>query len=83
MIKSCITPSLYNSVILKITMVFFKGCGCGEWECNDGQCINEDSLCDTKLDCDDESDESDSQCGAGGTLMTVLIAQIQLAEQLG
>ena len=47
-------------------MAFFKGCGSGEWECNDGQCINDDYLCDTIPDCNDESDESDSQCGGGG-----------------
>ena len=47
-------------------MVIFIGCGSGEWECNDGQCINEDYLCDRLPDCNDESDEL--ECGGGGNL---------------
>ena len=43
-----------------------SGCGSGEWECADGQCINEDYLCDGQSDCNDDSDESSSQCGGGG-----------------
>ena len=39
-----------------------SGCGDGLWECDDGDCINVDWLCDRILDCRDESDESESQC---------------------
>ena len=53
-------------------MLLREGCGSGEWECNDGQCINADYLCDEYRDCRDESDESNSRCGGGNLLRCTL-----------
>ena len=39
------------------------GCGSGEWQCNNDECIDEGYLCDGTPDCNDESDEFASQCG--------------------
>jgi hypothetical protein len=43
---------------------FFKDptCGAQEWQCDDGQCIDETSRCDGTLDCTDDSDESNTNC---------------------
>ena len=41
------------------------GCSDGQWECNSGDCIDANYLCDGTEDCNDDSDESESQCGGG------------------
>ena len=35
------------------------GCGPGQWQCADGQCISVAGRCDSIPDCDDESDEKE------------------------
>ena len=41
------------------------GCSSGQWECDDLDCIDVNYLCDGTRDCDDESDESEANCGGG------------------
>ena len=35
------------------------GGGCSEYECNNGQCIDNDEVCDGREDCNDGEDERD------------------------
>ncbi|XP_031635070.1 basement membrane-specific heparan sulfate proteoglycan core protein isoform X6 [Contarinia nasturtii] len=37
-------------------------CGDGEWQCDNGNCINEEFRCDGTMDCIDNSDEAPSNC---------------------
>ena len=42
-----------------------EGCQVGEWECDNGECIPADWVCDYQyVDCGDGSDEA--YCGGGG-----------------
>ena len=41
-------------------------CSNGEWECDDGECIQESSLQDGRCDCNDGSDESEGFCESEG-----------------
>ena len=56
-----------NLVINKFICVSFVyfilavGCEGGEYQCNNGRCIDERRKCDTRDDCGDNSDEAD--CG--------------------
>lgn len=34
-----------------------KTCGPDEFPCNDGSCVEKGRWCDSKIDCDDDSDE--------------------------
>lgn len=35
----------------------------GEFRCSSGQCIDEFTVCDGKVNCADKSDETQKQCG--------------------
>ncbi|KAM7361096.1 modular serine protease-like [Cochliomyia hominivorax] len=51
--------------LLTIQMVLSEsspGCPLYTWQCNNGQCIKSDELCDGNYDCDDKSDETVEEC---------------------
>lgn len=42
-------------------------CLINEWQCDNGECINKDFVCDGRVDCLDNSDEADDNCRTGKT----------------
>ncbi|XP_065369311.1 modular serine protease-like [Calliphora vicina] len=55
------------AVLLISVQVVFSGesssrCPLYTWQCNNGQCIKSDELCDGNYDCDDKSDETVDEC---------------------
>lgn len=38
-------------------------CKDGEYICDSGQCVDAKKRCDSKPDCEDESDEREENCG--------------------
>ena len=49
---------------LNVHVVGGQDCESDEWQCDDGECIDASWKCDGEGDCDDDTDESTSVCGA-------------------
>ncbi|XP_065372377.1 uncharacterized protein LOC135964186 [Calliphora vicina] len=57
---------LIQIIVISLCFTNFNGarsqCSSNDWACDNGQCIQDDKLCDGKVDCRDRSDEIAENC---------------------
>ena len=58
----------------------YTGCSGAQYECDNGDCVPSEVLCDGKDDCTDDSDEE--YCGKTNSSWSTLAAIIQYIEDL-
>ncbi|KNC32980.1 hypothetical protein FF38_07208 [Lucilia cuprina] len=57
-----LSPIYRPLTILWYPTRLLAGCPLYSWQCNNGQCIKSDELCDGNYDCEDKSDETVEEC---------------------